>query len=736
MLIHLTKNAVLWLNALPAQDGISTEHSPRYIMTGWELYWKKHAVMEFGAYAQCHEEHTNQMIPRTIGAICLGPTGNVQGGHWFMSLATGARICRHRWTELPLPRDAIDRVNQLGKAQQMPQTMTYVNRWGREIPNDLLDYYEDDDATEDEYQLSEHDHSDMNDKDELTLSSNESSDESSSSSDDDDGDPDIGGEGEANSVHDDTQVVPFHEEDHPNHETDEQHDIEIDDEAQSTATEEIIEPNTVEASGESTGVRMSDDESVNMESTGVPGLTEEDAFRLAEQHGHEAAVSDQNTVRPQHTRRSTRSHDYDCSAAQLDTEYLDELIAKIKAGDVINLLSAQMSAKKGLKVFGEAGANGITKELEQILYRKVMHGVLPCQLNRKQKRAALKYLMFLKEKRCGKIKGWGCADGCKQRVYKTKDETSAPTIYIESLFLLCMLNAKENRYTVTCDVPGAFMQADIDELIHLRLDGELAELLIKVDASYQKFLTYEGKTPVIYTQLSKALYGTLQAALLFWRKLQGFLVDQLGFTPNPYDQCVVNKTIQGTQCTVGWHVDDIMVSHVDKSVVEGIISQFNSEYGVEAPLTITRGKIHDYLGMKIDFSTPGQVKFTMDPYIDTLIQEIPEDLVHGPASTPAGHHLFQVNQAGVPLPEGKRETFHHLVAKLLYLSKRTRPDLQTAVAFLTTRVQHADEDDWKKLGHCLRYLRNTRGLPLILSCDSPNIICWWIDASFGVHPKL
>ena len=147
-------------------------------------------------------------------------------------------------------------------------------------------------------------------------------------------------------------MVPFHEEDHPINETDEQHDIEIDDEAQSTAAEEIIEPSTGETSGESTGVRMSDDESVNMESTGVPGPTEEDAFQMAEQHRHEAAVSDQNTVRPQRTRRSTRSHDYDYSTAQLDTEYLDELIAKVKAGDVINLLSAQMSAKKGLKVFG------------------------------------------------------------------------------------------------------------------------------------------------------------------------------------------------------------------------------------------------------------------------------------------------------------------------------------------------------------------------------------------------
>ena len=41
-----------------------------------------------------------------------------------------------------------------------------------------------------------------------------------------------------------------------------------------------------------------------------------------------------------------------------------------------------------------------------------------------------------------------------------------------------------------------------------------------------------------------------------------------------------------------------------------------------------------------------------------------------------------------------------------------------------------------KLGRCLHYLRNTCDLPLILSCDSSNIIRWWVDASFGVHPNL
>ena len=87
--------------------------------------------------------------------------------------------------------------------------------------------------------------------------------------------------------------------------------------------------------------------------------------------------------------------------------------------------------------------------------------------------------MFLKQKRSGKIKGRGCVDSRKQRLYKTKEETSLPTITIEALFLTCIINALEKRYVVTCDVPGAFMHADMDELIHVKPEGELAEFLVK-----------------------------------------------------------------------------------------------------------------------------------------------------------------------------------------------------------------------------------------------------------------
>jgi hypothetical protein len=77
--------------------------------------------------------------------------------------------------------------------------------------------------------------------------------------------------------------------------------------------------------------------------------------------------------------------------------------------------------------------------------------------------------------------------------------------------------------------------------------------------------------------------------------------------------------------------------------------------------------------------------------------------------------------------------YHHNAAKLLFLSKRARPDVQTAVAFLSTRVKLPDADDSKKLARTLKYLRGTLYMPLTLEADDIEIIKWWVDASFAVH---
>ncbi|KAL7572570.1 hypothetical protein ACA910_000389 [Epithemia clementina (nom. ined.)] len=244
----------------------------------------------------------------------------------------------------------------------------------------------------------------------------------------------------------------------------------------------------------------------------------------------------------------------------------------------------------------------------------------------------------------------------------------------------------EGRHVVNCGIPGAFMHADMDELVHLKLEGDIALLLVKHDPSYKEFLTYKGKKPAIYAELSKALYGLLQAALLFWQNLTGFL-GQLGFVANPYDACVMNKDIDGHKCTIGWHVDDLKISHKSELVVEQIVLALAEKYRQEAPLTVHRGHVQENLGMRIDYGQPGKVVFSMSEYVLDLIQECLNNLLSGHPQSPAANHLFSINTKAEPLSSKQQVIVHHLVAKLLYLAKRTRPDLLLAVTFLATRVQ-------------------------------------------------
>jgi hypothetical protein len=77
-----------------------------------------------------------------------------------------------------------------------------------------------------------------------------------------------------------------------------------------------------------------------------------------------------------------------------------------------------------------------------------------------------------------------------------------------------------------------------------------------------------------------------------------------------------------------------------------------------------------------------------------------------------------------------------MTAQLLFLSKRARPDIQTAVAFLCTRVKSPDEDDWKKLARVIKYLRGTASMPLTLEACNLQVIKWWVDASYAVHDDM
>ena len=119
--------------------------------------------------------------------------------------------------------------------------------------------------------------------------------------------------------------------------------------------------------------------------------------------------------------------------------------------------------------------------------------------------------------------------------------------------------------------------------------------------------TYEKGRAFLRVTLKKALYGCLRLALLFYERLVAEIRGK-GFELNPYDPFVANKMIGGKQIIVFWHMDDLKVSHVDPKEVTKFMEWIEKVYG---DLRIKRGKVHKYLGMKLDFWTPGELRLTM-----------------------------------------------------------------------------------------------------------------------------
>ena len=399
----------------------------------------------------------------------------------------------------------------------------------------------------------------------------------------------------------------------------------------------------------------------------------------------------------------------------------------------------QYPMTKGLKLFGDEGVQAVRKEVQQLHDVNALQPLHPKDLSVKQRSRVLEYLMFLKQKRTGLIKGRGCADGRPQRLWTSKEDSRSPTAHLESVIFTAVIEAFERRYVITLDIPGAFLQTLQDDEVHVRLRGQMAILLVEICRSkYARFLTYDRGKPVIYAKLNKALYGTLRAAILFWEKLSA-AITSWGFDINPYDSCVANKMIKGSQCTIVWHVDDLKISHVDPQVLEEIVQTIKKEFGTGSelgyPLTVNRGKIHDYLGMVLDYSNPGKVIIDMKQYIKNTLDSLPPDM-SGTAKTPATPNLFKIPPSSNKLDQSVADFFHTYVAKLLFLCMRGRPDIQTAISFLCTRVSAPTEDDFNKLWRVLQYLRGTIDIVLTLEATDLQIFKWWIDGSYSVHHDM
>jgi hypothetical protein len=115
------------------------------------------------------------------------------------------------------------------------------------------------------------------------------------------------------------------------------------------------------------------------------------------------------------------------------------------------------------------------------------------------------------------------------------------------------------------------------------------------------------------------------------------------------------------------------------------------------------------------------------------VAQVLEDEEVEVASSPTTKTTYNVNEDSKKLDETERKWFHSKTAKLLYLAKRARPDVLTAVIFLCTRIQEATCEDREKLKRVLGYLKGTAERKLFLRTQKEKKIVAYVDAAYAVH---
>lgn len=692
MVKEIVNNAVKGLNLFPVKGGVSDTLSPRAIVGGLGNPDYNKMKLEFGAYTQVFEDNnpTNTTATRMTGAIALNHTGNAQGDYYFMSLTTGERLHRHKWTELPVTQAVIEAVEGMAEAQGQPRVVGGLLKfeWRPNAPIEDLDEddFEDDDGEGIEEAVADP--------------------------------PPAPDYHEEMDFEDDNEEDPHHAQDQTVEDTDG-----VDDFPAPNVEDDSFERGEQGAHNVEDG---EDDEDQGADETDFHDEQPEDTADDADSpYG----------LRPNRTRDYSHRFGHDDEAANV--QLLQQAVEKIFEDPsdakkyVFGHVMTQMTATAGIKKHGQEAVDALFKEFAQLDDKRVFQPLDASSLSHSEKCAALRAVNLIKEKRSGELKGRTCADGRPQRTMFTKEETTSPTVSTDALMMTLMIAAMEKRDVATADVEGAYLHANMTDVVIMKLTGEAVDIMCAVNPGYEVFVTIENRKKVLYVQLMKALYGCVKSALLWYDLFSSVLV-QRGFVLNPYDPCVANCVISGKQCTIAWYVDDNLISHCDPAVVTEVIELIEARFG---KMTVTRGKRHTFLGMDIVFNEDGTVSIDMQSYIKESFEAFGEDVSRG-ATSPASKTLFEVDKQSEPLSIRPKEVFHSIVQKLLYVSHRGRPDIQLTISFLCTRVSRSTVQDWVKLKRLLQYLHNTIELNRVLGADDLSVLRTWVDASYAVHEDM
>lgn len=367
-------------------------------------------------------------------------------------------------------------------------------------------------------------------------------------------------------------------------------------------------------------------------------------------------------------------------------------------------------------------------ELKGLLAKGCFEGVHRTSLTKSQATKIIRSSMFLKEKykangEFEKLKARLVAGGHMQDRADLGD-VSSPVVSSTSVYMIAALAASEGRQVSCTDIGSAFLNSDMSgEDVFMKLDAVMTKILCGIDPSFKQFVEHDG---TIIVHLIKALYGCVKSSMLWYQTLTAFLME-CGYVQNPYDPCVFNLMQDGVQCTVCFHVDDLMITCVNQSVIDELNNKLKARFGT---VTTHHGTQQNYLGALFDLSEGGKVHISMPHLTAQLIED---SGIKGTAATPAASNLFEIDAESPLLNADDKKYFHSFVHRVMYLANRINGECLVACAFLSSRVQNPTIQDQGKLQRLLKYLAANPNLRLTLEVSKNLGVMQYTDASYGVH---
>ena len=373
------------------------------------------------------------------------------------------------------------------------------------------------------------------------------------------------------------------------------------------------------------------------------------------------------------------------------------------------------------------------KEIKDMLNRKVWKVVKLKNVPKNRRLIGVKWV-FVK-KRDGRFRPRIVAKGFMEIPGVDYSESFAPVVKDETFRLVVIVyliyssgdqDDIELWVAVIWDITTAFLYGDLDEEIYMRLPDGL-EKFEKVNKNEDCLV------------LNKAIYGLIQAARQFYKKLKKVLVKDLKFENCKSDPCLFfNKTNLGI-CIICCYVDDLAFFGNKKAIndtVYNLKKQFEMKYV---------GDLREYVGCRIDFENGkgGKVAYLTQPDIVKKIENkfgseiLKLTKCYGTPSSP-GYVAVRPKEEEPKLTEEVQKRFRSGVGTLLYLVKHSRPDISNSVREHAKVMDSANKYHYKELLRTMKYVVDTRNKALKFAPFSVKNNMWQLrgicDSAYAPDP--